>query len=158
MSAFARPRVAKRLAGSLAAGAVVLTTALASTSLASATSVDRPAAPATHERATAQPVDSRGYYDSRHGQSSTARAIAARRAGQVAERGPVRAFQQALPGRAVFDIDGTTGTVRMLARLDGFLTGKSNEPRQEGRAQVRQAEPHGARPDHRRPQDVQAQA
>jgi hypothetical protein len=128
MSAFARPRVAKRLAGSLAAGAVVLTTALASTSLASATSVDRPATPGTHERTTGQPVESRGYYDSRYGKSSTARAIAARTASKAAGRGPVRAFQEALPGRAVFDIDGTTGTVRMLARLDGYLSGKSKNP------------------------------
>ena len=97
MSAFARPRVAKRLAGSVAAGAVVLTTALASTSLASATSADRPATPATHERATGQPVESRGYYDSRNGQSSTARAIAARRASQAAGRGPARAFRRRCP-------------------------------------------------------------
>src|SRR6185295_18320433 len=36
-------------------------------------------------------------------------------------------FAKALPSKAIFDIDGTTGTVRMLAKLDGYLTGKSDK-------------------------------
>ncbi len=133
MSALPRPRPtrqgARRLAGSVAAGAVVLTTALASTSLASATSADQSAKPGTHERANGgQSAESRGYYDARYGRSSTARAAIARNASRAAGRGPARALQKSIPGKAVFDIDGTTGTVRILSRLDGFLSGRSNDP------------------------------
>ena len=133
MSALPRSRPtgrrARRLAGSVAAGAVVLTTALASTSLASAQSsvtAGAGAQPSTPESSTGS-AEARGYYDARYGKSSTAKAIAARGASKAASRGATKAFAKSLPAKAVFDIDGTTGTVRMLTRLDGYLTGKSNK-------------------------------
>ncbi len=120
---------ARRLAGCVAAGAVVLTTALATTSLASATSAGQSAKPGTtHERSTGRPAESRGFYDARNGQSSTARATTARNASKAAGRLPAKKLAASLPGKAVFDIDGTTGTVRSLARLDGALTGRSKSP------------------------------
>ncbi len=115
------------MAGCVAAGAVVLTTALASTSLASATTTGTPGS-TTPERTSKQPVEARGFYDARSGQSTAARAISARTAARTADRAATRAFARALPGKAVLDIDGTTGTVRMLSRLDGSLTGKSKNP------------------------------
>ena len=128
----ALPRRARRLAGSVAAGAVVLTTALASTSLASAQSSaqsSEPAAkPSTHERSAGGTAEARGHYDARYGKSGTARSIAARGASKAASRGATKAFAKSLPPKAIFDIDGTTGTVRMLARLDGYLTGRSKDP------------------------------
>ncbi len=128
----ALPRRARRLAGSVAAGAVVLTTALASTSLAtapsSAQSSEPAAKPSPHERSAGGSAEARGYYDARYGTSGTARAIAARGASKAASRGATRAFAKSLPGKAILDFDGTTGTVRMLARLDGYLTGKSKDP------------------------------
>ena len=134
MSALPRSRPpgrrARRLAGSVAAGAVVLTTALASTSLASAQSsvltAGAGAQPSTPESSTGS-AEARGYYDARYGKSSTAKAIAARGASKAASRGATKAFAKSLPAKAVFDLDGTTGTVRMLTRLDGYLTGKSNK-------------------------------
>ena len=132
MSALPRSRPAgrraRRLAGSVAAGAVVLTTALASTSLASAQSsvTAAGAQPSTPESSTGT-AEARGYYDARYGKSSTAKAIAARGASKAASRGATQAFAKSLPAKAVFDLDGTTGTVRMLTRLDGYLTGKSNK-------------------------------
>ncbi|MEO6510512.1 MAG: M36 family metallopeptidase [Nocardioides sp.] len=117
------------MAGCVAAGAVVLTTALATTSLASATSAGQSAKPgSTHERSAGRPAEARGFYDSRNGQSSTARAITARNASKAAGRLPAKRLAASLPGKAVFDIDGTTGTVRSLARLDGSLTGRSKSP------------------------------
>ena len=131
MSALPSPtrQRARRLAAVVAAGAVVMTTALATQSLASASTAGQGAKPGTtHERSTGRPAESRGYYDARYGQSSTARAITAREASKAASRAPSRALASSIPGRAVFDIDGTTGTVRWLARLDGALTGKSSSP------------------------------
>ena len=134
MSALPRSRPpgrrARLLAGSVAAGAVVLTTALASTSLASAQSsvltAGAGAQPSTPESSTGS-AEARGHYDARYGKSSTAKAIAARGASKAASRGATKTFAKSLPAKAVFDIDGTTGTVRMLTRLDGYLTGKSNK-------------------------------
>ena len=91
----ALPRRARRLAGSVAAGAVVLTTALASTSLVSAQSSAQSAEPAAkpspHERSIGGSAEARGYYDARYGKSGTARAIAARGASKAASRGATQA-------------------------------------------------------------------
>jgi extracellular elastinolytic metalloproteinase len=38
-----------------------------------------------------------------------------------------KAFRALLPGHAVLDISGTTGTVRWLGNLDGYLTGRSSK-------------------------------
>jgi len=131
MSAFpdrtpSRRRLARAVAGSAAAAAVALGTALAPTSLAS------PADPSTQagtapERGQ-QATEARGHYDARDLQSGAARASTFRAASKAANRVAARTFRQSLPGQAIFDVDGTTGTVRMLARLDGFLTGKSKDP------------------------------
>ena len=84
------------------------------------------AQPSTPESSTGS-AEARGYYDARYGKSSTAKAIAARGASKAASRGATKAFAKSLPAKAIFDLDGTTGTVRMLTRLDGYLTGKSNK-------------------------------
>ncbi len=135
MSALPRSRPlgrrAWRLAGSVAAGAVVLTTALASATLASAQSggsaAPASARPDTHERAAGRTAEALGHFDARYLRSGAARAMEYRAASKAANRAATKAFAKALPAKAVFDIDGTTGTVRMLAKLDGYLTGKSEK-------------------------------
>ena len=135
MSALPRSRPlgrrAWRLAGSVAAGAVVLTTALASATLASAQSggsaAPASARPGTHERAAGRTAEALGHFDARYRRSGAARAMEYRAASKAANRAATKAFAKALPAKAVFDIDGTTGTVRMLAKLDGYLTGKSEK-------------------------------
>ena len=77
-----------------------------------------PAAPQRHAGTTTPATASSG----------TARAIAARGASKAASRGATRAFAKSLPATAILDFDGTTGTVRMLTQLDGYLTGKSKDP------------------------------
>jgi hypothetical protein len=137
MSALPRTRPlgrrARRLAGSVAAGAVVVTTALASTTLASAETAGAgapTAEPSTHERTAGSRAGSgeaRGFYDARASRSGAEKALEYRAASKAANRGATRAFAKALPAKAILDIDGTTGTVRMLAKLDGYLTGKSDK-------------------------------
>ena len=116
----------QRVARSLAAGAVVLTTALATTSLASASTADRQSGKPTGPERSTQAAEARGHYDARYGQSGSARAATYREASKASRSSVTRALQASIPGQAIFDIDGTTGTVRILERLDGYLTGKSN--------------------------------
>ena len=117
----------QRVARSLAAGAVVLTTALATTTtLASASTADRQSGKPTGPERSTQAAEARGHYDARYGQSGAARAATYRAASKASRSSETRALQASIPGQAIFDIDGTTGTVRILERLDGYLTGKSN--------------------------------
>ncbi len=120
-----RRRLARTALGTAAVATVVLSTALASTSLASpadeSTDGTRP------DRSSAAP-EARGHYDARHLQTGAAKASTLRSASKAAARGAATSFRRSLPGQAVYDVDGTTGTVRMLVRLDGFLTGKSKDP------------------------------
>ena len=80
---------------------------------------------ASSPRATT-PHDARGYYDVRTS-GPQVQAEALRASHQVARQPEARAFQKAAPAGVVTDIDGTTGTVRMQTRLDGFLTGASKK-------------------------------
>jgi extracellular elastinolytic metalloproteinase len=68
--------------------------------------------------------EQRGFYDART-QAPGAQARALRTSAVAAAQPAVTSFKTTLPGQTVLDIDGTTGTVRMLTRLDGFLTGTS---------------------------------
>jgi hypothetical protein len=76
--------------------------------------------------ATVAPRGQTGFYDVRV-QGPAARAQALRTAARTAARPAVTSATSTLPGQTVLDIDGTTGTVRMLTRLDGFLTGPSSK-------------------------------
>jgi extracellular elastinolytic metalloproteinase len=67
--------------------------------------------------------EQRGFYDAR----SQAPARTLRRSAEAAAQPVVTSFKRAPPGQTVLDLDGTTGTVRMLTRLDGFLTHASGK-------------------------------
>ena len=56
--------------------------------------------------------------------------------------------------QGVIESDPVTGTLRMVGRLDGYLTGRSARPAQDRRHRVRPIEPRGLRIDQGRPQDV----
>ncbi len=108
----------------LSVGLVAAVTGLSTTATTSATAAPgasaRPAAPRTEGSG-----DHRGFYDARQGVGSAARAAVARRAARAAARPATRRLTNALGDGALVDIDGTTGTPRLVARLDGFLTGPS---------------------------------
>jgi extracellular elastinolytic metalloproteinase len=67
--------------------------------------------------------EQRGFYDARAQAPARTLGTSAASAAQPA----VTSFKRSLPGETVLDLDGTTGTVRMLTRLDGFLTGPSGK-------------------------------
>ena len=108
----------------LAVGAAALTVALGITlSSASSTAVTlaapRPAHPENQTRVAP--------YDARQGATPVVKAAQQRNAARVEARPEAHALRSALGDQAVLDIDPTTGTVRTLVRLDGYLTGPSNE-------------------------------
>ncbi len=75
---------------------------------------------------TAHPRDAQiAFYDARQGASGGVMAAQRRAAARVAARPQARALRSSLGDQALLDIDPTTGTVRLLARLDGYLTGPS---------------------------------
>ena len=72
--------------------------------------------------------EARGFYDVRRGAGSAARAAQLRTSGTASARPEARAFRRSLPANALIEYDGTTGTVRVLENLRGFLTGTSDRP------------------------------
>ncbi len=83
-------------------------------------------APSATAPSGATPHDARGYYDVRTS-GPQVQAQALRAAHQVTRQPAARAALAAAPRGVVTDIDGTTKTVRMQTRLDGFLTGASKK-------------------------------
>ena len=115
-------RRARRLAGSLATGAVVLTTALASSSLASAqSSVTAAGAQASTPESSTGTPEARGYYDARYGRSSTAKAIAARGASKAASRGATRAFAKSLLPHIDVELMKKVQSIQWLRESDGRI-------------------------------------
>jgi extracellular elastinolytic metalloproteinase len=106
----------------LTAGVLAAVTGL-STATSFAAGDHRPHARAGDQRA-ADP-EPRGGYDARLGSGPTARAAVLREAARAAGRPATVRLRQALGDGALVDMDGTTGTPRLVARLDGFLAGAS---------------------------------
>lgn len=123
----------KRTSFMVLTGALVLGTGAASTSYASGhgTSPGAGQVRAAEHAAKTTGSDISGFYDARYGEGITARATALRTSGHASATPAARAFRNRAPGQTVLDIDGSTGTVRMLTRLDGFLTGRSHKSAQK---------------------------
>ncbi len=72
-------------------------------------------------------ADARGGFDARRGTGDKARAALLRDAARAASRPETRRLRGSLGDHALLDLDGATGTPRLLTRLDGFLTGRSSQ-------------------------------
>ena len=86
-----------------------------------------PAARPAVARADASAGDDLGYYDIRRPLGSAERAGAARVVGGTSTR-PSASLRRSLGRTGLFETDPTTGTVRILEKLDGYLTGPSGRP------------------------------
>jgi extracellular elastinolytic metalloproteinase len=64
----------------------------------------------------------KGPYDSRAGSSTAERATLAGRSAQASSQPGTGQLRRSLGRQAVVDMDGMTGTPRLVARLDGFLS------------------------------------
>jgi extracellular elastinolytic metalloproteinase len=78
--------------------------------------------------ATSAGASDKGYYDARDGATSAQKAGLARSAALATSRRATEGLRTSLGLQAVVEMDGLTGTPRQVARLDGFLTGKSSQP------------------------------
>ena len=111
-----------RSAIALTAGLLAVVTGVSTTTSASfAAGQHRPHAGA--EQHSDPGTDARGGFDARRGSGDKARAALLRDAARAASRPETRRFRGSLGDQTLLDLDGTTGTVRMLTRLDGYLTG-----------------------------------
>jgi extracellular elastinolytic metalloproteinase len=109
---------------SVAALVLAGTTGLAgTTSYAAGPAAGSPRTSSSAAPVAGGPGGQRGFYDAR----SQAPDRTLRTSARSAARPGVTSFKRALRGETVLDLDGTTGTVRMLTRLDGFLTGASGK-------------------------------
>ena len=128
-STFSGFRLRTRTTRTLTAGALVLAAGLATTSIPGGSYAAGPSSPtpARTERSSAT-GEARGFYDVRRGAGGSARAAQLRASSRASSRPAARALRKSLPADALVEYDGTTGTVRVLENLDGFLTGPSAEP------------------------------
>jgi hypothetical protein len=115
----ARTRAAVAVTAAVAAAVGLTTTTYAASSRPSH------AASGRSEAKTAQP-ERRASFDARQGTGKNARAAILRSAARASARPATRRLEQSLGAQALVDIDGTTGTPRLVARLDGFLTPPSH--------------------------------
>jgi extracellular elastinolytic metalloproteinase len=103
--------------------ATVLATGPATASVAAAeTPVSGPAAHRTTAEGRPEPHSA---YDARRGSGAGAAAAVLRSAARASARPATEALRDAIGGEVLVDIDGTTGTPRLVARLDGYLTAAS---------------------------------
>ncbi|MGD9961560.1 M36 family metallopeptidase [Nocardioides sp.] len=121
MSRITRTRSVQIVTASLVAGVTALT-------MSNPVAAGQPkAGPGAGENHGTQ-AEARGFYDARNGTGTAARAAALDTAATAAARPATQALQSVLGISALVDIDGTTGTPRLVARLNGYLTPPSNRP------------------------------
>ena len=118
-----RPTITRKTRRTLAALVLVGATGI-STATAVAQSPARPSKTGAEQRG--QHETARGFYDVRRGSGSAARQAEFRTTAKAAARPATKALRRSLGDTALVDIDGTTGTPRMVAKLDGYLTPASS--------------------------------
>jgi extracellular elastinolytic metalloproteinase len=124
-------RTKNRSALALTAGVLAMVTALSTTSYAAGPNQQGAAQAGRKSGDGTGDAEARGGFDSRQGTTSDARAAVLRSAAQAAARPATRRLRDSLGPRAVIDIDGTTKTPRMVAKLDGVLTRRSRASARE---------------------------
>ena len=110
-----------RTALALGAGLVAVITGLSG---ATALAAPQPAH-GSHDHKGAQDHEARGAYDARVGAGSQARARVLRDAAKASSRPATAELRNQLGSEALVDIDGTTGTPRLVTKLNGYLTSSS---------------------------------
>ena len=116
-------RIGRKATGVMAALTVVLATGVVTHQSAAAASPEK--VPSKHhESALGEKQD----YDARQGSSATSKGAISRRAAKASSRPATQQLRSSLGDQAIVEMDGTTGTVRELARLNGFLTEANSKP------------------------------
>jgi extracellular elastinolytic metalloproteinase len=118
-------RTRKRPVLALTAGVLAAVTGLSTASYAAGGPQPR-AAQVEHKSGQGRgQAEARGGFDARRGNTSDARAAVLRSAARADARPATTRLRASLGEHAVVDIDGTTKTPRLVAKLNGYLTGPS---------------------------------
>jgi hypothetical protein len=125
-----KPRVAWRTSALSAAIVTTLAVGLGQTAVPAANAAPHSDTTTSRSGAAAKTAGApdKGFYDARSGGTSAARDHLDTKAGLASSRPATDKLRATLGTQAVVEMDGLTGTVRQLARLDGFLTAKSSAP------------------------------
>jgi extracellular elastinolytic metalloproteinase len=117
-----KPRAWVRTAALMTSASVVLALGL--------TGVGNAGAATTHTKGHRDrtSVGDKQDYDARIGSTAAARKVVPLRAAKATSRQATQALRRSLGSQAVVAMDGTTGTARVVQRLDGTLTGRSSAP------------------------------
>ncbi len=99
-----------------------------STAALPSSAVGHPAAPPASAAAEKPAGDGLGYYDVRQSLTAANPVGVARTVAGVSAGRPAAALRKSLGSAGLLEIDPLTGTVRVLEKLDGFLTGPSGRP------------------------------
>ena len=116
-------RFGRKVTGVMAALAVVLTTGVATHQSATAAPAEK-----VRTKHHASGIGEKQDYDARQGSSKTSQDAISRRAAKASSRTATQQLRSSLGDQAIVEMDGTTGTVRIVARLNGFLTEASTKP------------------------------
>src|SRR4051794_24266820 len=127
-------RARKRPVVALTAGVLAAVTALSTASYAAgapqprAGQVEHTSGPGPDEHGAEHGAEegARGGFDARRGNSADARAAVLQRAAQANARRATTRLKASLGRQSIVDIDGTTQTPRLVAKLNGFLTPPSS--------------------------------
>ncbi len=116
-------RFGRRATGLLAALTVVVTMGAVTHQAASAAPAEK-----VRTKHHASALGEKKDYDARQGSSATSHDAVSRRAAKASSRTATQQLRSKLGDQAIVEMDGTTGTVRIVARLNGFLTEASTKP------------------------------
>jgi extracellular elastinolytic metalloproteinase len=115
----------KRSAWTRTAGVVTAASVVLALGLAGAGGAGAAAAGTTVHHGRSAPDDKQDF-DARQGSRTAAHMVIPLRAAKASSRTTTQALRHDLGRQAVVEMDGTTGTARIVERLDGTLTGRSS--------------------------------
>jgi extracellular elastinolytic metalloproteinase len=113
----------RKAAGLLATSALALSMGLAPHGVAAGA----PPSPEAKHHDRSSPGEKRDY-DARQGIAAAGKKAVSQRAARATSRPATQRLRSSLGDQALVEMDGTTGTPRIVARLDGFLTAPSSKP------------------------------
>src|ERR1700712_4939980 len=116
----------RKAAGLLATSALALSMGLAPHGAAAAPAGVPPSPETKHHKGSS--LGEKRDYDARQAIAAAGKKAVSQRAARASSRPATQQLRRSLGDQALVEMDGTTGTPRIVARLDGFLTGRSSKP------------------------------
>jgi extracellular elastinolytic metalloproteinase len=132
MEMVVKARVARRASALSAAVVTTLAVGLGQSAVPAANAAPHSDKTSQSSHSAAKAVSAaapdKGFYDARTGGTAAAKRDLYTKAGLASSRPATDKLRSSLGKLAVVEMDGLTGTARQVAKLNGFLTGKSSAP------------------------------